>query len=97
MRLRAFLGMWLLSVSLLGLWSCSTKPSVPQPPQVILPVLPNDWTTPCVIFPVEEDTVKALAKGYVLNTGAAGCANNKLHFIQQWYKDLEAQYGSRTQ
>ncbi|ARW57348.1 hypothetical protein [Pseudomonas phage vB_PaeM_RP7] len=46
---------------------------------------------------MEEDTVKALAKGYVLNTGAAGCANNKLHFIQQWYKDLEAQYGSRTQ
>ncbi|QIQ65253.1 hypothetical protein 18_00081 [Pseudomonas phage Epa18] len=60
-------------------------------------MLPNEWTTPCVIFPVEEDTVKDLAKGYVLNTGAAGCANNKLHFIQQWYKDLEAQYGSRTQ
>ncbi|QAX98142.1 hypothetical protein [Pseudomonas phage PaGz-1] len=92
MQQRRSLSLLLGIVWTLLLQACSTELSVPQH-QTILIVPPESLTDEVKVYRVEQDTVKGLARAYILNTNSAAMCNSQLQTIKLWAEEQRALYG----
>ncbi|UPW35894.1 putative lipoprotein [Pseudomonas phage EM] len=92
MRQKRFLSLLLGIAWTLLLQACSTGHSVPQY-QTILIVPPEALTEEVKVYRVEQDTVKALARAYILNTNSAAMCNSQLQTIKLWTQEQRALHG----
>ncbi|WOZ57501.1 pilus machine protein [Pseudomonas phage vB_PseuGesM_254] len=58
---------------------------------------PSDLLKPCTLERVAEQTVGALAHGYIVNTTCGGKLNSQLEGISKWAKEQEAIYNDNKQ
>ena len=80
-------------VFLLLLCSCSTQPTVVEVRTIVL-APPDDLLTLCIPERVKEDTVRALAHGYVINTYEVWKCNNRIQSYKDWLEQQEKLYGN---
>ena len=78
-------------VFLLLLCSCSTQPTVVEVRTIVL-APPDDLLTLCIPERVKEDTVRALAHGYVVNTYEVWKCNSRLENIRKWIDQQQEIY-----
>jgi len=71
------------SVFLLTLCACSTTPIAVEV-KTILIAPPDELMVGCTPERVKEDTVRALAHGYVVNTYEVWKCNAKLEALREW-------------
>ncbi|QBJ04639.1 hypothetical protein JHP_0008 [Pseudomonas phage JHP] len=45
------------------------------------------------MYRVEQDTIKGLARAYILNTNSAAMCNSQLQTIKLWAEEQRALYG----
>jgi hypothetical protein len=78
--LRATLTMLVLALTLCA---CSTQPTVTVTKTIVLSP-PPDLLQVCIPERVKENTVRALAHGYVVNTYEVWKCNQRIENIQKW-------------
>lgn len=81
----------MIVVFLLLLCSCSTPPTVVEVRTVVI-APPDDLLTLCIPERVKEDTVRALAHGYVVNTYEVYKCNSRLESIRKWIEQQQEIY-----
>jgi len=59
-------------------------------------VPPSELLVLCTPARVTDDTVKALAKGYIVNVGEVRKCNNRLEGIQRWLDEQQELYNDRS-
>lgn len=57
---------------------------------------PSELLILCTPERIQEDTVKALARGYIVNTSQVGVCNNRIQGIIDFYKAQQEIYNGRT-
>ncbi|WP_423814852.1 Rz1-like lysis system protein LysC [Pseudomonas helleri] len=82
----------LLAMSLV---SCSTPHIVTQYETIVL-VPPSDLLKPCTLERVAEQTVGALAHGYIVNTTCGGKLNEQLDGISRWAEEQRKLYNDNS-
>lgn len=81
----------MIVVFLLLLCSCSTPRTVVEVRTIVL-APPDDLLTLCIPERVKEDTVRALAHGYVVNTYEVWKCNSRLENIREWIEQQQEIY-----
>lgn len=90
-HLRSLKPLLIMIVFLLTLCACSTKPTVTVTRTVVL-APPKELLRVCVPERVTENTVRALAHGYVVNTYEVWKCNNRIENIQKWVDQQQEIY-----
>lgn len=83
--LRALRNMLMMTGLALSLCSCSTQPTVTVTKTVVL-APPSSMLETCKPERVTEDTVRALAHGYVTNTYEVWKCNQRITSLKEWYE-----------
>lgn len=71
------------------------KPTVIQTKTIVL-APPSELTILCTPERIREDTVKALARGYIVNTNQIGVCNDRIQGIIDYYKAQQEIYNGSS-
>ena len=95
MHLWRNLGALLTTLALvLTLSACSTKPTVTVSRTIVL-APPTELLTECTPVRVKDDTVAALAEGYIKNTYEVWRCDSRIKAIKKWSEEQGKLYNGQ--